>query len=389
MRRPLISTRRNALALLSAVAGIAALTVGFAGPAAADPTTTYVAVGSDTTQDVMDGFGSAVGRGILGSWDAVNPATAAAHEAIAPKAGCIMTRPNGSGEGVNALRKSLNAASGATQLADPPEPGCVDVARSSGGPAADPNGSLIYVPFALDAVATATGPATATAGAVATHITQADGFTLTQLKDIYTNCNPQTVNGVTYDPGTGGNIHLYIPQAGSGTRSFWATTMGFNNTSPPACLHDHSVLDPTELIEEHNGLIYSQDPDAFGPFSIAQWISQRNGHNDRRHDAALHNLNAISPFNGTPATGTLNTGYPITRNVFNVMLYTAVTNGSGGVGTDAALSNLFVSRSGFTSNLCGRSTLITSFGFATLAGAPLGFTCGQISQTLRAVPPPI
>jgi len=58
--------------------------------------------------------------GLIGSWNAINPVTGAAHEVITPRPGCSMTRPNGSGEGLNALRKSLNQTTTAVQLADPP-----------------------------------------------------------------------------------------------------------------------------------------------------------------------------------------------------------------------------------------------------------------------------
>src|SRR6266568_1344520 len=91
-----------------AVAGLGAAAIGLAAPAAADPSTTYVTVGSDTVQDVMNQFTSDEFPGLIGSWDAVNPVTGAAHEDITPKPGCSMTRPNGSGEGLNALRKSIN-----------------------------------------------------------------------------------------------------------------------------------------------------------------------------------------------------------------------------------------------------------------------------------------
>jgi hypothetical protein len=381
--------RRSVLTLGALCIGFAALALGLAAPAAADPTTTYVAVGSDTTQDVMDQFAASVGRGTLGSWDAVNPGSGAVHEDITPKAGCHMTRPNGSTEGLNALRKSLNAGTTAPQLPDPPEPGCVDIARSSSGPGgnANPSGQLAYIPFALDAVATATGPATAVGPpdpAVATAITQADAFTQTQVAAMYDNCTPQTVNGVTYDPtgATGTPIHLYLPQAGSGTRNFWATTLGFNVTTPPSCVHDHSVLDPNEAIEEHDGTIYAQDANAFGPFSIAQWVSQKNHPTiDRRHNAVLHSLNGVAPLT---TGGTLNTAYPIKREVYNVALFSAVSNGSGGAGSDPVLSNLLAARSGFTPSLCAAPATIVNFGFALLTGAPLGHTCGQIATDLRA-----
>src|SRR6266699_4353001 len=103
-----------------AMAGLAALAVGVAGPAAADPTTTYVTVGSDTVQDVMNQFTADEFPGLIGSWDAVNPVSGVAHEIITPKPGCSMTRPNGSGEGLAALRKSINQATTAAQLPAPP-----------------------------------------------------------------------------------------------------------------------------------------------------------------------------------------------------------------------------------------------------------------------------
>jgi len=290
---------------------------------------------------------------------------------------------------VNALRKSLNPGTVAPQLEFPPAPGCVDIARSSIGPGTNQNdaGQLVYIPFALDAVATATGPATAVGlpdPAVATAITQADGFTVAQLADMYDNCNPQTVNGVVYDPtgATGTPIHLYIPQPGTETRNFWATTLGFSSASLPSCVHDHSIGDPNDLIEEHDGTIFAQDANAIGPFTVSQWVSQKNHPAiDRRHNAVLHNLNGIAPLT---AGGTLNTAYPIKHEKYIVTLFTRVSDGAGGPGTDPVLSNLLAARTGFTPLLCASTPTILSFGFGLLNGAPLGHTCGQIATNLRA-----
>ena len=375
-----------------AVAGLAATAVTFAAPASADPSTTYVTVGSDTIQDVEDQFQSDEFPGLVGSWDAVNPVTAAAHEDITPKAGCSMTRPNGSGEGLAALRKSINPATTAAQLADAPEPGCVDFSRSSSGPGTNQanDGALQYVPFALDAVGTATGPATAVTGsdpAVATAITHADDFTLGTLTapgnliTLYRDCHAVTVDGVTYDPNIPAaagdqQIHLYVPQAGSGTRNFWATTLGFNNTTLPSCVHDTNVNNNAP-VEEHDGTVYAQDADAFGPFSIAQFIAQTNGHHDRRHNVAVHNLNAIAPVVG----GSLNEHYPITREVYDIVPRNKIVNGGAGTGFDPKLAALLA---GSNSALCQDELTIISFGFATLDDAPLGHTCGATTNDLRA-----
>src|SRR5262249_32450329 len=135
--------------------------------------------------------------------------------------------------------------------------GCVDIGRSSSGPGAlaSTTGPIVYVPFALDAVAGSTGPAscpgttcaayqytytngttqTVTATPTPSLITGADLFTFNDLKTMYDTCGTITVGGVTYDPnGAAGNtkIDLYIPQAGSGTRSFWISALTIPSPLP-------------------------------------------------------------------------------------------------------------------------------------------------------------
>jgi len=375
------SARKWLIGGLAAVTTTAGLVVGVAGPASADPVTTLVGVGSDTTQDVMDAVASQVGGGVVGSWDAVNPVDhTTAHELITPKSGCVMTRPNGSGEGVTALRQALGST--VAGLANPPEAGCVDFARSSSGPGtnASTTGQLVYIPFALDAVATATGPATATTNAVATNITDANAFSVTDLQTMYQTCAGVTPAGATkqYVPdgtvtdATHQPVFLTVPQAGSGTRNFWLGQMGVSTTGAlPACVHDTFTLNGTStIIEEHDGTVFANNANAFGPFSIAQWVSQRNGHNDRRHDAVLHNLNGVAPLSGT----SLNAAYPLKREVYNVVQFSRVS-------TAGQFQSLF---SGAGSSVCGNAGNIVSFGFGLLNAAPLGHTCGQVDPALRA-----
>lgn len=423
MRPKLSSLRKHRVQALlatgAAVVGFAGLAFAQVPPAMADPTVTLVAVGSDTIQDVYNQFGLDESGNLLGSYNAVNPVTAAAHEIITPNdgtagVGCSFVRPNGSGEGVANLRLAINPASTNASKAVKPaaQQGCVDIARSSGGPdLPSVTGPLVYIPFALDAVAGSTGgTATGTAynytytGAtdstqhtvsvtpVATVITTADQFTLNDLKTLYGSCAPVTEGGITYDP-TGTisgdtKIDLYVPQAGSGTRSFWATTLVFNGTTLPSCVHDTIIGGPLATatggvpVEEHNGTPITSDPNGFGPFSIAQWISQRNGHDDRRHGAVLHNLapcttttscgTAVSPFsNGNPATGSLNTNFPIVRDVYSVVSYTRVTTS-----TDP----LFNLLNGQNSFLCTELSAIVSYGFATI-----GTNCGAVLASNRVL----
>jgi ABC-type phosphate transport system substrate-binding protein len=414
---------RGALALGMAVLGFTGLALAQTTPAMADPTQTLVAVGSDTIQDIYNQFALNAGGNLVGSYNATNPVTNASHEIITPVDGtagksCSFARPNGSTEGVSALRLAINPNTTSPAPAPTPVPqqGCVDIGRSSSGPTAliggqnlqSNTGPLVYVPFALDAVGTATGPSnvtacptfnpcpsftvtlndgtTTTANPVNTVITTADLFTFGDLQTMYNNCGTITEGGVTYDP-TGTiagdtKIDLYIPQSGSGTRNFFASTIGFSSSTPPSCVHDHIVggaLSGDNLInEEHDGTALATDPNGFAPFSIAQWIAQRNGHNDRRHGAVMHNLTPagsttpVSPFsNGNPQTGSLNTSFPITRNVYSVVSFARVTTATDPLDT---LLN------GTASFVCKQQVALIQYGFGLLPT-----TCGQVVASNRAL----
>jgi hypothetical protein len=412
--------RLKSLAVVATVTlGMAGIGIAAAGPAAADPAVTYVAVGSDTIQDVMNGFAAGVGEGIVGSYNAVNPVTAAAHEIITPAkalanagfSNCSFTRPNGSTEGFNAVDISMGGT--APALASPPGAGCVDIGRSSGAPnsACPPSGvgpgclntagALVYVPFGVDAVTGATGPTTAgqtttvnclstttgcTNGTISftvpvTVITQADLFTKTDLTNLYAGMTA-TEGGVTYwplgstvvtQPPGSTVIDLYAPQSGSGTLKFWAAQLGFSATSPPAWVHQTVQAGPAvgEPVEEHDGSVYASDPNGYGPFSIAQWVAQSNGHDERRHTAILHSINGVAPTVAGPA---LNPAFPILREVYNVVSFAAVTGG------DPNLSSLL---NGTGSRLCTSTFTIKSFGFGTLPNSALPDTCGSTASTLR------
>ena len=417
------NTVRNTLAVGVAVAGISSLVLTQATPAFADPTQTLVLVGSDTIQDVWNAFGTTFGGNFVGSYNATNPVTGAINENITPVDGtagvnCSFARPNGSGQGVAALRFSLNPASanvtGSIAPGQKPEPGCVDLARSSSGPGSLGNftgsGAIQYVPFALDAVTGATGTAncatanpancpafnadlgngsTKSVTPVVTNITQANLFTLADLTNLYANCQPVTEGGVTYWPAgspvarpSGSTvIDLYVPQPGSGTRNFWGTTLGNFPTGAgllPACVNDHIIggaLAPANdggvsvPVEEHDGTAVATDPNGYGPFSIAQYISQSHGHSPRIHDAALQDVNGIAP---ETTSGTLNTSFPITRDVYDVVSLARLQNTS---------DPLFSLLNGSTSQVCSAKSTIVSFGFALL-----GASCGEIIPSLEAAP---
>jgi hypothetical protein len=345
------------LAVGSVTVGMAGfVAIAQAGPAMADPTVQFAAVGSDTIQDVMNQFSVDLAGNLLGSYNAVDPVSGAINgtltyikgaNATEPSVSCDYTRPDGSTQGLDAFRYSINPGTTASQLATPPQAGCIDIARSSSGPASadvKSDGELVYIPFAVDAVTGVVGPATGgtltgstgTITAQATNLTSTAApyydfvnyLTIAELTSLYS-CPPTTGTGSTNEgavtvtdplapggsvlvnpnvsssfslPSGQAQIDLYIPQSGSGTLSFWAQELNFSKTSPPGCDHQTIVNAGSTYngmtVEEHNGTAVAVDPNGYFPFSIAQWISQsRHPNIDRRYGAQLQPV--------TNAAGTL------------------------------------------------------------------------------------
>jgi hypothetical protein len=409
-------------------AGIALM----AGPALADPTCQETAVGSDTIQDVMNQYSVDLTGNLLCSYNAVDPVSGAAGNNISyirglnatePATTCAYTRPNGSSQGQVALRESINPATTATPpLATVAPQNCVDIARSSSGPTSNTAGALAFVPFAEDAVTGAVGPA---AGGtvqgingpettVATSIKEGNLFTEADLVDLYTDCTTVTVGGTTYwplgdptaEPAGAQQIDLYVPQAGSGTRNFWASTLGFNATTLPSCVFAtiQAGADVGDAVEEHNGTAVATDTDGYMPFSIAQWVSQSKHTTgdainlDRRYGAVLQDIvsttgTTIAPYSGTVPNETMNAAFPINREVYNVVEACRVDSTAPLPFTGATCSldpNLEAMLSGTGSSLCQDELTILNYGFALLVNnSNEPNTCGQIAPALRSVPPPV
>jgi phosphate transport system substrate-binding protein len=410
-------------------------TIGFAGagialtagPALADPTCQEAAVGSDTIQDVMNQYSVDLTGNLLCSYNAVDPVSGAAGNNISyirglnatePATTCTYTRPNGSNQGIVALRESIDPATTATPpLATVAPQNCVDIALSSSGPTSNTAGALAYIPFAEDAVTGAVGPATAGTvqgingpeTTVATSITQGGLFTKADLVDLYTDCTTVAVGGVTYwplgdptaEPVGAQQIDLYVPQSGSGTRNFWASTLGFNATTLPSCVFStvQNGADKNDAVEQNDGTAVATDQDGYEPFSIAQWVSQSK-HTaggaidlDRRYGAALQDIGGVAPYSGTVPNETMNASFPINREVYNIVEGCRVDSTAPLPFTGATCSldpNLEAMLSGTGSSLCQDELTILNYGFALLVNnSNEPNTCGQIAPALRSQAPPV
>jgi ABC-type phosphate transport system substrate-binding protein len=297
-----------------------------------------VGVGSDTIQNVLDQFAadfnptvSATGTHLY-SWDATNPLTGAIGDSIPEKKDCSsIPRPDGSSAGITQLITFTKSTSG---------PFCTNYARSSRARAStDPPfapGGIAFVDLAGDAV---TWAAQATTNAPAT-------LTTAQLAAIY-NCTDTNWSQVG---GANAPIHAFIPQSGSGTRSFFLSAIGV--ATPGSC-----VSDDGGLLQENEGVNpVLNDPNAIFPYSIGKYIAEKFHSNlcftkstcapnangvvcthtpgknlfgcDTHGTMALEQINGIAPTTGTGANTVINSSFPATfqRTVFEVVPYDPATS---------------------------------------------------------------
>lgn len=351
---------------LGAVATLALAGMAFgAVTASADPTPaaykTLNGVGSDTIQDVMNGIASTTTN--MGSYDAVAVGSTTIQTTAT---GNAFNRPNGSGQGQQALSASSDTTGGhlwgGVNIV-----GQVDFARSSSGPDATISGTdLTFIPFAKDAVTFAVNsasdfPRDIAVGSLAQDSLAVAPFT---LRNIY-QCKVTTFNNSNGDPVT---ITPLLPQSGSGTRKFFLATIGLTETNVAGCAT--STVNGVS-VEEHNGLAIT-GPGAIVPFSVAQYLSQSN-HSalptnvlERRGVIDLGRIGSVSPFSLVNGVDMINTNFPVIRSVYNVVQTSRLT--------DAAIAAAFV---GSTSTMCTNAALIAKYGFAPLIGSACGTTTAK------------
>lgn len=320
--------KKKVVGLTAAAAGVGLVMALSATPAFADPSgapafRALAGMGSDTTENVMQGLSDVVQVGgvkVIGSYDSTPAGQIVSTKAEADFANCNTSggsggipRANGSSAGRDALNNATTVGNAAF--------GCLDFARTS-------SGSIVagqtFVPMAQDGLSYAY-PFNGLIGSQST---------IADLSQIY-QCN---VPG--FEP--------LIPQTGSGTRNSWATLMGISNTTLPSCVKD--TLGGV-VIQEHDGGRFTAG-NQIVPFSVAQYISQMFGViTDKRSTSQLGQLDGVSPLIQNPAQTTL-------RTVGNI-LPTTVANNTASLGNDVFLDN----GSG-KSEICvdGKST-IEKYGF--------------------------
>jgi phosphate transport system substrate-binding protein len=182
------------------------------------------------------------------------------------------------------------STAGKTALNDSAATGKVDIARSSSGRAPTDPTTFEYYGYAKDGVswaASSTG-----AGANVT-------LTLTQLRDIYKGniTNWSTVGG------TNTPIKVYLPQAGSGTLSFFTkTVLGFDPTTFPVTISRFQENDATTIPT-------ADLASAITPYSVAQFVAQGNNVVTDKRNGFFEGTLTGAGSDGPPVTGTAAPNY--------------------------------------------------------------------------------
>jgi hypothetical protein len=437
---------------LAAASGLTALLIGGLVPqvAQADPIASgskslygqLSGVGSDTTQDVMNGLSIAIGRvSTNGDWKLASyDATGAGTMQTKLGGNVAIGRPNGSGDGLKALNVAIGAATSntGTQFATPNNLstwaasgvnsviGQIQYSRSSSGPTTVSDGVVAYVPYAKDAVGYAVSsnsviPALSVGDS--TDAADSDGVTPSTLWAIY-NCSATRIitktgqtaklvnNSYTAGAGeTSTRIRAYIPQSSSGTAKYWQGASGAKFVNPTAanlynCVErkkfvtgdagdvsggnntftsgaDYTGID----VQEHSGAVLLNDPGAIVPFSIPKWVGMKKGlATDVTDGAVIGTLNGVVATVGSGASLALNpdfltnsnTSY-LTRTVYNVVPYRLVTDPT---------TLEYAMFKGRTSLICSNSAAITNYGFGLLTAASGINSCGDTSQRAVAASTP-
>jgi ABC-type phosphate transport system substrate-binding protein len=235
-----------------AVAALVVSGLATAPTASADPSFTpdaddIVGVGSDTTEFVMNKLAAGFNARAIGGTQQMASFNATGTSTIVPRSGAsAIPRPNGSSAGIDALQAESD----------------LSFARSSRGPNPTGDEGLLFFPYAKDTL----GYVFSKPGS---HVRKDLGAN--QLKAIYT-C--QKTNWKAFGM-PAGHIHARVPQAGSGTRSFFIASIGIDETQLQDAIAQPNRQCSVIEVQEHDPTAVIGDKNAIAPFSLARFTILR------------------------------------------------------------------------------------------------------------------
>jgi ABC-type phosphate transport system substrate-binding protein len=326
------------------------------------------------------------------SWDAVPPSNLNdTTSQIVPKAGCKKNlRPDGSSAGITALETS---SLGTTKYRGKTYP-CANFARSSrprkstDSPYA--SGGIAFDTLWADAVTYASTNLKHETTNVPSNLTKA------QLVKIFS-CSVAKAHGFPANTwgallgasakGASQKIDPIVPQAGSGTLSFWMqTALGLSTTAEPTC-GTAATLSVAQQPEENEGIspVFrvggkksgKPNPNVIYPFSTGAWLAEKyhsagcGKHANHRsknkfgcNEIGVFGLNKIKPY-GAPFVTPRGSKVPVTNprwesSPFERALYIVVPFASGTKDHIPANLEKFFGKRGY---FCKQTTVIKNYGF--------------------------
>lgn len=362
-----MKSNKKRTATLAAAIGVAAVgAVAVAGvPALADPVSNgYSIVGSDTLQEAVGAIANgtdvtganvriALNGTTLASYDAFPSAASLSLARGIPGAliqtkeyGPAFVRPQGSGNGVQALSASYNVDSDSLWLTTDIT-GQVQASRSSSGRTANGSGPLHRFPFGHDAIAYAIIPGSSVNPSA---IAAVSSLSKAQLTALYTTApdSGDSEFGVDASFAYGDNdvvtvvnpVVPRLPQAGSGTRSDFQS---FIAAGTPSGVTNAA----TTVIQENNGLdaeitaylAANTTAIVIVPFSASSYIAQENSVAKLQTTAGItlgspDGRPAFTDVSGTlvpdaTTTGLYNTASDFDRDTFIVVAESALATDPG------------------------------------------------------------
>lgn len=293
--------------------------------------------------------------------------------------------PNGSGAGRSALNTSASTATnygGTINAENATHNGCVDVARSSGGPTGTDPAEFEYYGFALDAVMWGT-----------TSTKAPSTLTLTQLRSVF-RCEDETTAGLNAAQqavdadtrvnnwaevgGAFGRISRVVPQSDSGTKAFFVANV-LGGTDPAGITN--AACPNTLEVQENTGKVLTQGANEgrydeyILPYSAGKWVF----HVTNKGNPTVDLRNGVRP--GAIARSASEVcPSPTSTPAFPVTFTGSNNNGTAAVRYDGSgwLLNA-------TSLVCFNTvTATTSAGSTSITGAPAGtFTTSTIGLVVE------
>jgi hypothetical protein len=220
------------------------------------------------------------------SWDAVPPSNLNDIKSIIrPKVGCKKNiRPDGSSDGITDLEDNSLGDTHYTYKGRKHTAPCADFARSSrprkASDSAYGKGGIAFDTMWADAVTYASTNLKGESTNVPNNLSRA------QLIDIFS-CNMPAANGFAADtwgavdknaPDPTAVVDPIVPQAGSGTLSFWMeTALALSTDSPPTCGTESSNVDLQPEENEGTSPVFllngKPNPNIIFPFSVGAYLA--------------------------------------------------------------------------------------------------------------------